>query len=90
MAQRNINLTDHLAAYIAAKVESGEYQNASEVVREALRRMQQRDEERAIWLAELREIAAERFAAFDRGEGVRMDSVDEFMDGVQALRKSRR
>lgn len=33
----NISLTDKQAAYIAEQVKSGDYQNASEVVRDALR-----------------------------------------------------
>lgn len=33
----NVSLTDKQAAYIAEQVNSGDYQNASEVVREALR-----------------------------------------------------
>ncbi len=33
----NISFTDKQAGYIAAQVEAGDYQNASEVVRDALR-----------------------------------------------------
>ena len=40
----NISLTPELDAMIREKVESGLYSNTSEVVREALRLMQQRDE----------------------------------------------
>ena len=36
----HINLTPTLDEYVLAKVKSGRYNNASEVVREALRRMQ--------------------------------------------------
>ncbi|HVZ82365.1 MAG TPA: type II toxin-antitoxin system ParD family antitoxin [Terracidiphilus sp.] len=44
MDQMNISITDQLAGYVREKVASGRYNNASEVVREALRRME--DEER--------------------------------------------
>ena len=37
----NISLTPELAAFIQAKVDSGMYSNASEVVRDALRSKQQ-------------------------------------------------
>ena len=42
---RNVSLTPQLEAMIHAKVESGLYNNASEVVREALRIMEQRERE---------------------------------------------
>jgi putative addiction module CopG family antidote len=51
MDQMNVSITDELAEYVRARVKSGRYNNASEVVREALRRMEQ-DDERAIRLAE--------------------------------------
>lgn len=50
MAQMNVSVTDQLAEYVRARVKSGRYNNASEVVREALRRME-RDDERAHRLA---------------------------------------
>ena len=40
MPTRNVNLTEHLACFIDQQVHSGSYQNASEVVREALRRFE--------------------------------------------------
>ena len=43
MDQMNVSMTSHLAGYVRRKVKSGRYNNASEVVRDALRRMQ--DEE---------------------------------------------
>ncbi len=43
MDQMNISITDNLAEYVRARVKSGRYNNASEVVREALRRMEQDD-----------------------------------------------
>lgn len=38
MPGRNVNLTTHLSTFVDAQVRSGRHQNASEVVREALRR----------------------------------------------------
>lgn len=40
----NVSLTPVLESLVKAKVESGLYNNASEVVREALRLMEQRDQ----------------------------------------------
>ena len=44
MDQMNISITDQLAGYVRKKVKSGRYNNASEVVREALRRMEDEDQ----------------------------------------------
>jgi antitoxin ParD1/3/4 len=38
MSARNVNLTDYLNTFVDSQVDSGRHQNASEVVREALRR----------------------------------------------------
>ncbi len=50
MDQMNVSITDQLAGYVRKKVKSGRYNNASEVVRDALRRMECEDE-RALRLA---------------------------------------
>ena len=38
MSGRNVNLTEHLSLFVDDQVRRGRHQNASEVVREALRR----------------------------------------------------
>jgi antitoxin ParD1/3/4 len=50
MDQMNISITDRLVGYVRRKVKSGRYNNGSEVVREALRRMED-DDARAVRLA---------------------------------------
>lgn len=50
----NVNLTPELEAMVRAKVASGHYGSASEVVREALRLMEERDQLRAAKLDQLR------------------------------------
>jgi antitoxin ParD1/3/4 len=50
----NISLTPHLEAMIREKVESGSYNSASEVVREALRLLEEGDQLRALKLERLR------------------------------------
>src|SRR5271156_2664265 len=39
----NVSMTDHLASYVRKKVKSGRYSNASEVVRDAVRRMEEEE-----------------------------------------------
>jgi antitoxin ParD1/3/4 len=50
----NISLTPHLEAMIREKVESGSYNSASEVVREALRLLEEEDQLRAVKMQRLR------------------------------------
>ena len=66
----NVSLTPELEKFVSAKVESGRYNSASEVVREALRLLEERDEARSHQLAEFNEELGRRLAALDRGERV--------------------
>ena len=50
----NINLTPQLEQLVREKVSSGRYTSASEVVREALRLMEEQDQLRAMKLEQLR------------------------------------
>ena len=43
MSNVNVNLTPYLEQYVEGKLASGRYNNVSEVVREALRQMEERD-----------------------------------------------
>jgi antitoxin ParD1/3/4 len=57
----NVSLTPELERLVNDKLESGLYQTASEVVREALRLLQQRDEQ-------LRHLRADIQAGLDQAE----------------------
>ncbi len=59
MPTRNINLTDELDRFIATKVKSGRYENASEVVRAGLRNLEREDREYEVKLAALRAVIDE-------------------------------
>jgi len=69
----NVSLTDELEAMIQEKVKSGLYNSASEVVREALRLLKDRDRLREMRLDELRAEIAIGIEQADRGEIVEMD-----------------
>ena len=64
----DVSLTPELEGLVLEKVQSGRYASASEVVREALRQMEARDEARALKLEGLRKFVAVGFAQADRGE----------------------
>jgi antitoxin ParD1/3/4 len=57
---RNVNLTDELDRFVLTKVKSGRYENASEVVRAALRTLERDEQECEAKLIALR-------AAIDEG-----------------------
>jgi antitoxin ParD1/3/4 len=54
MPTRNVNLTEELDRFVLQKVESGRYENASEVVRAALRHLERDEQEYEAKLAALR------------------------------------
>lgn len=64
----NVSLTPQLEKFVSAKVESGRYNSASEVVREALRLLEEHDAARATQLSEFNQELGRRLAALDRGE----------------------
>jgi antitoxin ParD1/3/4 len=65
MPTRNVNLPDKLDQFITAKVASGDYANASEVMRAALRLMERDEREYEEKLAALRAAIAEGDASPD-------------------------
>jgi len=62
MPTRNVNLTDELDSFVLAKVGSGRYENASEVVRAALRTLDREEHQYEAKLAAWR-------GAIDAGDG---------------------
>ena len=73
MPTRNVVLTEHHERVIAELVASGRYQNASEVLREGLRLIEERDSRDAAKLKILQEAARAGFADFDAGRFVELD-----------------
>src|ERR1700688_4266910 len=66
----NVSLTPDLEQFVSAKVQSGRYNSASEVVREALRLLEEHDQARAAQLAEFNGEIVRRLADLDRGKTV--------------------
>ena len=59
MPTRNVNLTDELECFVLAKVQSGRFENASEVVRAALRSLERDEREYEAKLEALRSAIGE-------------------------------
>ncbi|MEZ6233558.1 MAG: type II toxin-antitoxin system ParD family antitoxin [Phycisphaerales bacterium] len=93
MAKRstlNISVTPAQARFIAARVRSGRYQSASEVVREAIRRLQDDEKRRKIELDEMRAKVAEGLAAAERGEFVTPEQFRATLDAHRTARTRKR
>lgn len=67
MATRNVVLTERQEKLIQTLVQSGRYQNASEVLREGLRLLERREAEEAAKLSALRQAAQAGLADLERG-----------------------
>jgi antitoxin ParD1/3/4 len=89
----NVSLTPQLEALVNAKVKNGMYQTASEVIREGLRLLKERDEEKQ---RRLREDVLAGFAEIERGhyteykaDGKRKVSKEIKARGLRRLAKMR-
>ncbi|MBA3396226.1 MAG: type II toxin-antitoxin system ParD family antitoxin [Deltaproteobacteria bacterium] len=91
MPTRNISLTQQQDEFVEKIVESGEYQNASEAIRDALRALQKRRREDALRLKALRAMIGEGVAALDRGDYVEVEDseLDGFMRSLTPARRKR-
>jgi len=87
MPTRNVNLTDHFDRFIEARVTSGRFSNASEVVREGLRLLEQREQEDKARLKWLRGAVKEGIDDIDRGDYTTLRSGQEIGDFVRRLRE---
>ena len=94
MPTRNVVLTEHHEEVIDRLVTSGRYQNASEVLREGLRLVEQREALEAATLAALQEAARIGFADIDQGRyhDVAEDELEQYIAqlGKQASDRVRR
>ena len=83
----HVSLTPELESRVKAKVASGLYSNASEVIREALRFMETHE----VWInevkiARLREQLKVGIDQLDRGEGIAIESkaaLDSLFDDIK-------
>lgn len=92
MPTRNINLTEHFDHFVERQVASGRYSNASEIVREALRLLEEQEQERQAKLKVLRQAAKQGFDEIDQGQGIVLKSkkaVNAFITEIEAEVRTR-
>ncbi len=87
MPTRNVNLTEHFDQLIESAIRSGQFSDASEMVREGLRLLELKQQDDQAKLEWLRAAAKEGFDAIERGDYTEINSdeeLDAFMDEIGA------
>ena len=85
----NVSLTPELEKFVADKVKSGRYNSASEVVREALRLLEEHEKARGVQLAAFDQELGARLAALDAGEHIDSATAKERLQRKSTERKRR-
>jgi len=88
----NVSLTPQLEALVQEKVATGLYNSASEVIREALRLLDEYDRVRALRLADLRREIAIGIEQLERGESKAYDdsSLAKLAEDIKASGRKKR
>lgn len=81
----NVSLTEYLARFIQEHVASGHYASASEVVREGLRLLGQREAQDAVKLERLRAAVQKGIEDLENGDYTELRSEDEVDDFINAI-----
>ena len=84
----NVSLTPQLEDYVKQKVAAGMYNSVSEVMREALRLLEERDAIKEMKLAALRRDLQEGIDELDQGKGTPLD-VDDIKAKARALKENK-
>ncbi len=83
----NVSLTPELEKFVAVKVGSGRYNSASEVVREALRLLEEHDQARGAQIAAFNLEIGHRLASLDRGERVAPQAARAQIESKSRMRR---
>ncbi len=86
----NVSLTPELETLVNEKVKSGNYNSASEVVREALRLLKEQDELKRIRREELRREVMKGVDEIRDGQYIVYNSAEELAEAVIGRGKARR
>jgi len=83
----NVSLTPELEQFVNTKVESGRYHSASEVIREALRLLEEHEHAKAVQLAEFNRELGRRLSSLDRGKRVNPEEARARVQRKSAARR---
>ena len=82
----NVSLTEELDSFVKSLVEGGEYYSASEVVRDGLRLLKEKEALKQIRLNQLKEMIMEGKRDMEAGRYTTIstpEEMDEFMEGIK-------
>lgn len=85
MPTRDVNLTERFDRFIDDRIAAGRFTNASEVVREGLRLLEQREREDEAKIEWLRTATQEAIDQLDRGQGMDFSSIDELIQNIDTM-----
>jgi len=83
----NVSLTPELEQFVAAKVGTGRYNSASEVMREALRLLEERDQARGAQIGAFNHELDWRLGSLDRGETIDPAAARRRIEGKSRTRR---
>lgn len=85
MATIHVELTEHFRQFVDSQVANGRFQDASQVLYEGLRLLEERVDANRDKLEQLRELAEEGFRELDQGLGISISSRAELDALLQGL-----
>ncbi len=83
----NVSLTPELEKFVSEKVESGMYYSASEVIREGLRLLQEKEMLKQIKIESLRKEIQKGIDSLEEGKGIPLDVEKIKSEGRKRLAK---
>ena len=69
-ATLSVSLTNRLKSYVQDKVRSGQFESASEVIRQGLRTMQEQEERERLFWSDVRKKVSQARTAIEEGDVV--------------------
>jgi antitoxin ParD1/3/4 len=84
MPTRNVSLTERFDRLIEAKIASGRYANASEVIRAGLSLLERHEQQEEMKLHRLRRAVQVAIEADERGESEPVSDIGGFLDEIEA------
>lgn len=87
-ATLSVSLTNQLKSYVRDKVQSGQFESASEVIRQGLRTMQEQEQREKLFWSDLRKQVKEARTAIAEGDVV--DGPDFMRAKIAALKTQAR
>ena len=86
----NVSLTPELEAFVHQKVESGRYSSASEVVRESLRLLEEKELNKQRRLDALREEIVKGIEDMEAGRYITLESKEDFENFFEQVKREGR